>query len=846
MSTNFVGIDLGTTNSAIVSYNGIETRIWKSPEQNDVTPSAIYIDRRRKYVGRKAYDAAAGSPDNVAMLFKRLMGTNTPIHFVATNEYKTPEECSAEILKTLFGYLPEEIRNDPNTSTVITVPAAFNQMQKDATMKAAEIAQLGRVALMQEPVAAVMSVMTKSDKDGSFLIYDLGGGTLDIAIAESLGGRVNLLSQGGLQMCGGRDFDRAIFDKVIKTYLLDNFDLPENFEKDPQFKRLVRVTTYAGEKAKIELSAGRNALIDASENEISCLDLSGHEIYIEQELTREIYEPLIEQKIDESIQAAHEALNKAGLHSSDLSKIVFVGGPTNYAPLREKVSRELGVPTNVDVNPMTAVAEGAAIFAESIDWSNQSRGRKSSRGSISSGGNLPVSFNFTARTPERKAKVVVKLSGSVSQGCEFEISSMDTGWESGRIPLEQDEFVSLPLDRTGDNHFEIHIFDASGGSISFPQNKITITRTAATIDAIPASHSIGVEVQESLGSKHTVLDYLIKAGDSLPKHGKKNFKAAETLKSGSLNSLKIKLWEGEIEYSVDDNRPIGCLKISGSDFDDGVIPAGADLEVEYEITDSGNIKLSVTVPAIGAVFGADKGNFYSRQEGQLNFEEAQAEVKSEARRTIDRIAVMENKIDDPRLDQARDKLREAMEIEKSDDTESVQQALEKVYEARKLTAQVRKDKIHEVQQAELDEIVKKFNQSLRTDTSKNDANSFDNLVRTIQNAINEKDVNSAEALLEELKEKFDAIKANSPQQHIEFFNMLCDAPEIFDDQYLFRNHKTQGERFIQENDFDGLVNVIRAMIRNSSELQRIFAHRQSIDANDTAAMMIATSNILRG
>ena len=145
---NFVGIDLGTTNSAICSYDGSDTRIWKSPEQNDVTPSAIYIGRigrrENKYFGQRAYDAAPRSPGNAATLFKRFMGTSTPVEFSAAGVTLTPEECSAEILKVLFGYLPEEIRNDPDTGTVITVPAAFNEMQKDATMQAATMAGIGK------------------------------------------------------------------------------------------------------------------------------------------------------------------------------------------------------------------------------------------------------------------------------------------------------------------------------------------------------------------------------------------------------------------------------------------------------------------------------------------------------------------------------------------------------------------------------------------------------------------------------------------------------------------------------------------------------------------------------
>lgn len=279
--SNFVGIDLGTTNSAICSYDGSEIRIWKSPEQNDVTPSAIYIDRRgNKYVGKRAYDSAPHSPDNSATLFKRLMGTSTPIHLSAIDLIKTPEECSAEILKVLFGYLPEEIRNAPDTGTVITVPAAFNQMQKDATMQAASMAGLGKVALMQEPVAAVMSVMRTRNTDGMFLIYDLGGGTLDIAIAESMGGRVTLLAHGGIAMCGGRDFDRVLFDNVVRPWLMENFNLPEDFSVNPSFKSLIRCATWAAERAKIELSSREESVINLSETEARVKDINGDEIYL--------------------------------------------------------------------------------------------------------------------------------------------------------------------------------------------------------------------------------------------------------------------------------------------------------------------------------------------------------------------------------------------------------------------------------------------------------------------------------------------------------------------------------------------------------------------------------------
>lgn len=438
----YVGIDLGTTNSAICSYDGESVRLYKSPDQHDVTPSAIFFDKRgNKYLGKRAYDSAAKNHDNSATKFKRMMGTSTPIKLAAVNMIMTPEECSAEIIKLCFGYLPEEIRNSGDTGTVITVPAAFNQMQKDATLAAAEMAGLGKVALMQEPVAAVMSVMKQRKSDGVFLVFDLGGGTLDIAIAESISGRVSLLAHGGVAMCGGIDFDRSILDNVVKPWLIENFVFPEDLSVNPKYKSLLRMCLWAVEKAKIELSAKKEAVISLPESDLGISDESGTEVYIDIPFARKRLDELIAGKVDEAIQSARETLEKAGMSPQDVERIVFVGGPTHYTPLRDRVCFEMGIPAgkkpdgSPEVNPMTAVAEGAAVFAESIDWASQSRGRKNTRGTISAGSVLALSFNYTARTPDSKAKIVAKVGGEVTPGVEFQIDSLDTGSSSGRVVL---------------------------------------------------------------------------------------------------------------------------------------------------------------------------------------------------------------------------------------------------------------------------------------------------------------------------------------------------------------------------------------------------------------------------
>lgn len=828
----FIGIDLGTTNSAICSYDGSETRIWKSPEQNDVTPSVIYIDRRgNKYVGQRAYDSAPHSPDNAAMLFKRLMGTSTPIQLSAIGLTKSPEECSAEVLKVLFGYLPEEIRNDSDTGTVITVPAAFNQMQKDATMQAASMAGIGKVAIMQEPVAAVMSVMRARNADGMFLIYDLGGGTLDIAIAESLNGRVNLLAHGGIAMCGGRDFDRVLVDNVVRPWLIENFDLPEDFSVNPTFKSLTRLAIWATERAKIELSAREEAIISLSETEARIKDLDGNEIYLDIPLQRDIYDRLIAERVSQSIDAARETLSKAGLTPHDLERIVFVGGPTNYKPLRDKVAFELGIPGSTDVNPMTAVAEGASLFAESIDWSSQSRSRKNTRGQISSGGGLALSFNYIARTPDVKAKIAVQLAGQAASGSEFQIDSVDTGWTSGRLPLKHGVTIDVTLTKTGDNTFKVFVFDSVGGPIALEQDKIVITRTAATVDAIPASHSVGIEVLEKLGGR-PVLDYLIRSGDSLPKKGKKVFKAAESLKAGASGSLNLKLWEGEIEEPITDNRPIGVLKISGSDFDDGVIPAGADLECEYEIQDSGNIIIEVSVPCIRGTFHSGK-NFYSRQEGQLDYTAAAALVVEEGERTLNRVDEINEVVDNPKLEQARQKLESAVSLDPEEaETEKSQEAMENVLEARRLLAQVRKEHLKEIRQIDLDGVVSFFDKHIRQHARPSEASAFDNLAKTAQRSIDRND-KDFEHHLDEMKGKNFEILWRQDWFVIERFKWMVSSPHLFADKHRFAELAKIGTQLMRSDDIEKL----RAVVAQLSMIQ--------IDSGPDNEMF-DVANIIRG
>ncbi len=825
---NYIGIDLGTTNSAICSYDGKNVRVWKSPDQSDVTPSAIYVDKRgNKYYGKRAYSQAPYNPNNSAILFKRFMGTNNKIELEASNLILTPEECSAEILKVLFGYLPEEIRNDPETATVITVPAAFNQMKKDATLQAAKLAGIGNVALMQEPVAAIMSVMRMSKQEGIFLVYDLGGGTFDVSIAENINGKVNLLAHGGIEMCGGRDIDRMIFNQIVIPWLMEHFNLPEDLLINRKYKTFCRIAQYATEEAKIQLSARQESTITLSEDQARTVDENGNELYLDLPITRGQVDEIIDSLISDTIGAVRETMAKAGLSSNDMEKIVFVGGPTNYKPLRDKVSFELALPASLDVNPMTAVAEGASIFAESIDWSTERHNRKATNETITTDINL--SFKYTSRTSSESAMVACLLDDSLT-GYTIQFISLDTGWNSGNAALKKNLIIELPLHQFGDNRFIAKVFDQFGHERAIGQSEIVISRTFATIGAIPASHSIGVEVVEKLGGV-PVLEFLVNEGDPLPKKGSIRFKAGQTLKAGSSDSFNFKLWEGDIQSPITDNRFIGVLKISGFDIESGVIPTGADIECEYEMSDSGTIDLAISIPCIGASFG--NHNFYSRQEGQLDLDNVDS-LADQGRDVLNRIELMMDKVDDPRLESAREKAEMAANLDSQElcDSEDIIQANNELLEAKKIINKTRQDNLKEIRQIDLDLCVDVFNDVIRQFAQPAEEHAFDSLVRTAQKSINNNDPDF-DNILNNIRTKNTTILFRQDWFVVDAYKRAIHTPANFVDQAKFLELRDAGNKALAADD----MNTLRMILINLWSIQINF---------DSGEGMFDIANIVKG
>lgn len=795
---HYIGIDLGTTNSVICSYDGKRTQIWKSPEQNDVTPSAIYVDRRgRRYYGRRAYEMAPTNEKNSATLFKRYMGTGKKFAFEATGEELTPEACSAEILQLLFGYLPEEIRSNPEIGTVITVPAAFNQMKKDATLEAARLAGIGRVALMQEPVAAVMSVMKEDCGEKVFLIYDLGGGTFDISIAENVAGRVSLLIQGGKEMCGGRDWDRMIYRRIVEPWLREHFSLSDD-PSDPSVKKIMRLVMLAVEQAKIELSASEETDIRMDETSLNTVDLNGEELYIDIPFTRGQLNELIEDMIDDTIEVTRETLRKVGLSTENVEQIVFVGGPTCYKPLRDRVTQSLGIPAGVEVNPMTAVAEGASIYAESIDWSNVRHSRKSTRDEKQALEKLKI--NYEKRTSASKGRVAF-IAGM--DGLSVELTSEDTGWISGRTAINKRAIIELPLDMQGPNSFRIALYDADGQSIPLEDNTIIITRTLATVNAIPASHPIAIKALDKVGGK-VVPIYLVEENDQLPKTGSVTFRAGQTLKAGSSAALVFTLWEGSIREPIEDNRYIGTYRIPGTSFFSGVIPAGAEIICEYEMNESGTLHLGVSIPCVGV--NLSEQNFYSRTEAQMDVQDSPRIIR-EADEILRRTQEMKQQIEDEEIERVRRIASNAkLSAEQEEDPEAIQAASNDLLDCRRKVALLRQRHLKEIRLMDLETEIQQFN-NLKDKAKPAEIVAFRNLEEAARSSI-ERGSSDFDNQLSEIRSRIAAIMWRQDEIIQLHFLFLTAHPEQFTDRAKFDRLRAEGLTYIENKNTDKLRVVI--------------------------------------
>lgn len=346
--SKIIGIDLGTTNSCVAVMEGKEPKVIPNPEGNRTTPSVVAFKDDERIIGDAAKRQIVVNPNTIASI-KRKMGTGEKVDI--NGKQYTPQEISAMILQYLKAYA-EEYLGEKVTEAVITVPAYFNDAQRQATKDAGTIAGMEVKRIINEPTAAALAYgIDKTDKEQKVLVYDLGGGTFDVSILELADGTFEVLSTNGDTRLGGDDFDNIVVDWIVDQFKKDNnIDLRTD-------KIAMQRIKEAAEKAKKDLSA-------TMQTQISLPFISAGPagpLHFDTTLTRAKFNEMTKSLVERTIVPIEKALQDANLTVSDIDQVLLVGGSTRIPAVQEAVKKATGKEPNKSVNPDEAVAIGAAI-----------------------------------------------------------------------------------------------------------------------------------------------------------------------------------------------------------------------------------------------------------------------------------------------------------------------------------------------------------------------------------------------------------------------------------------------------------------------------------------------------
>ncbi|MBX3162812.1 MAG: Hsp70 family protein [Deltaproteobacteria bacterium] len=580
----YVGIDLGTTNSAAAVFDGERVSVVRNAQGSSVTPSVVRLDKQgRVTVGTRARRFIEQDAANTATEFKRLMGTGKPIEFPGAGATRKPEELSAEVLKALRQDIADQLGVAVERA-VISVPALFELPQSAATSEAARLAGFERVELLQEPIASALAAGWRAEDDGAgtWLVFDLGGGTFDASLLETRDGLLRVVGHDGDNFLGGRDFDLAITEHLASRLSV----VPRRNNAD--HTAALRALRLAAEDAKIELSRGDRAQVSLAQP----LVVDGEEVEVDLELDRATVERLCAPLVDRAVDVCVRLLTAHGLGHGRLSRIVLVGGPTVMPMVRARVAARLEAPIAEGHDPMTLVAQGAALYAATAGLDGRAQAQAAPTG-------RQVWLQYPAVSADLTPHVVGKfVANPAGDGgiAKVTLARADGGWASAEATVGPDGtwLTSVTLLPRRACTFTLDARTAAGESVPVTPPALTIVQ-GLTIGDPPLSRTLGV----ALANGH--VQVYLERGAPLPARRTFTHHTIETVAKGSSESvLRIPIVQGETSQAHL-CRLVGTLDIGG----DGVVdtvPTGTAVEVTIELDRGGRLSARALVPTIGQVF----------------------------------------------------------------------------------------------------------------------------------------------------------------------------------------------------------------------------------------------------
>jgi len=620
------GIDLGTTNSSVAVLNGTSTDIIKNDLQSEYTPSAVWVSRKGgMYVGAKAREQALYDPDNGFVEFKLQMGTGHESTFARTGQRMRPEELSAEVLKSLKRDVKKRLGEELEAA-VITVPAAFELPQCDATNRAARLAGITLSPLLQEPVAAALAYGFQQHGDRAvWLVYDLGGGTFDAAIMQVRDGTIEVINHGGDNHLGGKLIDWEIVNQILIPAVVKEFGVKDFRRGNPRWNSAIIKLKQAAEEAKIMLSSRQDTEVEIHDLFKNCPDFDGDADEFMIDLGRSELESLIEPYIERSLNICKRVLSEKRLKKDSIDKVLLVGGPTLTPYLRQRLEDSktgLGIPLEFSQDPITVVARGAAIFAGTKLVERPANTAPAEEGQYS------VTFQYEPVDSDLEPIVGGKVSSATKEdlsGYTVEVINPDSRppWRSGKIALNKDGvFTTTLLAEIGrKNTFLLELFGPSGAKLNVTPDRLTYTVGTVLRDA-PLTHSVSV----ALANNQTALFF--ERGTSLPaRKYDPAFRIAVALTRGQKDQvIKVPLVEGESERA-NRNSLIGTFKFPVKNLKRD-LPIGSPVEITIDLDASRLFKIKLFMPLLDEeVEGIFDWNNYQEKDPAELREEAELELR---------------------------------------------------------------------------------------------------------------------------------------------------------------------------------------------------------------------------
>lgn len=595
------GIDLGTTNSAIARMEAGKPTVKKIEVTDDTMPSCVYFQKNKScHVGKKAYSSMKSDKrramkkmdaeaSNTYLEFKRTMGTDK--RYTSSNmdgrEYSS-EELSAEVLKALKSFITDE----DFKSVVITVPAKFTVNQKTATIKAAKLAGFNHVELLQEPIAAAMAYgLTSAQKDGYWLVFDFGGGTFDAALIKVEDGIIQVFDTEGDNYLGGKNLDYAIVDNILMPYLQENYSI-DGFVANPTKKDILReaMKTYA-EEIKNELSFKDSYSISVDPGDLG-EDEEGEEFEIDLTVTKDEVYNVIRPLFQKAVDICKDLLKRNNLTSQQLGKLILVGGPTHSPLVRQMLKEQVSPNVDSSINPMTAVAEGAALYASTIDNEIKEEDLQSQ--------DVVLEINFDSMTVDTDIWVPVSLkSGADSVMVQFVRS--DNAWDSGKTEVDHNgNVVELNLVEGQPNSFRVECYDHQGSRLKCFPNEITIIQGSKVGNAT-LPYDISIAIYNGQKDRDVVAHVAgLERNKTVPATGVRNGLHTNVQVRAGVDTdvLRIPIYQADqggegksaIFYEF-----VGEVEINGDDVDK-TIPKNANVDVTVKVDRNEQMTVSAYFP----------------------------------------------------------------------------------------------------------------------------------------------------------------------------------------------------------------------------------------------------------